>query len=272
MTSALTSVVDSQVHLFPAAARDAAARFGHRVISAKQLVAEMNEAGVARAVLVPPRVPEATNESALEIVERRPDLFGLVARLTGLYDDLPLFFGPHRSSRVLGARVSFPPSGPSPADPQFADLWSAAERAGIPLMAWSPRRLDDLAAIARSHPGLKVAIDHCGLLAEDHGPALIERLAELLPLAELPNISVKASSLPLHSEQPFPFRDMADFTLKIVHAFGPARVFWGSDLSGLHCTYRQCVEMFTENLAELTADDIALIMGDAVTTWLNWSA
>jgi hypothetical protein len=29
--------------------------------------------------------------------------------------------------------------------------------------------------------------------------------------------------------------------------------------------------MFTENLAGLTADDIALVMGDALKTWRDWS-
>jgi hypothetical protein len=44
-----------------------------------------------------------------------------------------------------------------------------------------------------------------------------------------------------------------------------------STVAGLHCTYRQCAKMFTENLAGLTADDIALVMGDALKTWLDWS-
>lgn len=44
-----------------------------------------------------------------------------------------------------------------------------------------------------------------------------------------------------------------------------------STVAGLHCTYRQCAEMFTENLAGLTADDIALVMGDALKTWHDWS-
>jgi hypothetical protein len=44
-----------------------------------------------------------------------------------------------------------------------------------------------------------------------------------------------------------------------------------STTAGLHCTYRQCAEMFTENLTGLTADDIALVMGGALKTWRDWS-
>jgi L-fuconolactonase len=271
MASRSTRVADSQVHLFPAAASRAATEFGHRVISAGNLISAMDEAGVDRAVLIPPRVPEATNADALAITGRWPDRLGMVAKLSGLTGDLPEAFGPDRAGRVLGARVSFPPSGPGPAEPQFAELWSAAERAGLPVMVWSPRRLDDLAAVARSHPGLRVAIDHCGLMGGDGPPVLSQRLAELVALAGLPNVSVKASALPLYSEQPWPFADIAGFAGQVIEAFGASRVFWGSDLSGLRCSYRECRSMLTGGLPGLSADDRALVMGEALLTWLGWT-
>jgi hypothetical protein len=31
-------------------------------------------------------------------------------------------------------------------------------------------------------------------------------------------------------------------------AFGPERMFWGTDITRMHCTWRQCVTLFTEEL------------------------
>ena len=51
----------------------------------------------------------------------------------------------------------------------------------------------------------------------------------------------------------FPFSPCLD------DAFGPQRMFWGSDLTRLKCSYRQCVTLFTEEIPWLTADDLQLI-------------
>jgi hypothetical protein len=57
---------------------------------------------------------------------------------------------------------------------------------------------------------------------------------------------------------------------RVYDAFGPQRVFWGTDLTRLPCTYRQAVTMFTEDISWLTADDKEWIMGRGVCEWLGW--
>jgi len=47
-------------------------------------------------------------------------------------------------------------------------------------------------------------------------------------------------------------------------------MFWGSDLSRLHCTYRQCVTMVTEEMLWLPADDLNWIMGRGLCEWIGW--
>jgi hypothetical protein len=49
-------------------------------------------------------------------------------------------------------------------------------------------------------------------------------------------------------------------------------MFWGSDLTRLKCSYRQCVTMFTEEMPWLTTNDLELIMGRALCDWLDWPA
>jgi hypothetical protein len=54
-----------------------------------------------------------------------------------------------------------------------------------------------------------------------------------------------------------------------VEAFGPQRVFWGSDFSRLPCSYRQCVTHFTEELGLAEADK-EWVMGRGLAEWLRW--
>jgi hypothetical protein len=35
---------------------------------------------------------------------------------------------------------------------------------------------------------------------------------------------------------------------QIFDAFGPERMFWGTDISKMACSWKQCVTMFTEEL------------------------
>ena len=57
---------------------------------------------------------------------------------------------------------------------------------------------------------------------------------------------------------------------QIDDAFGPARMFWGTDITKMPCSWRQCVTMFTEELPWLPERDKDLIMGQAVCAWWGW--
>ena len=57
---------------------------------------------------------------------------------------------------------------------------------------------------------------------------------------------------------------------KLYDAYGPDRMFWGTDITRMPCSWKQCVTMFTEELPWLSAKDKELIMGRAVCTWLGW--
>ena len=53
-------------------------------------------------------------------------------------------------------------------------------------------------------------------------------------------------------------------------AFGPERMFWGTDITRMQCSWRQCVTLFTEELPWLKGRDLKLVMGEAVCNWLGW--
>jgi predicted TIM-barrel fold metal-dependent hydrolase len=83
-------------------------------------------------------------------------------------------------------------------------------------------------------------------------------------------VAVKASSLPSYSTEPYPYRGLHGYIRQVYDAFGPARMFWGTDLSRLPCSYRQGVTLFTEELPFLSEADKELVMGRAISDWLGW--
>ncbi len=57
---------------------------------------------------------------------------------------------------------------------------------------------------------------------------------------------------------------------QLYDAFGPERMFWGTDITRMPCSWRLCVSMFTEELPWLSDRDKELTMGEALCTWLGW--
>ncbi len=103
--------------------------------------------------------------------------------------------------------------------------------------------------IAERHPDLDLLIDHCGLNRLGQDAEAFIHLDELLALAKLPNVAVKATGAPHYSTQGYPFRNIQDGLHRIFDAFGPKRMFWGTDITRMPCSYRQCVTFFTEELS-----------------------
>jgi predicted TIM-barrel fold metal-dependent hydrolase len=127
-----------------------------------------------------------------------------------------------------------------------------------------------VAQVAERHPGLKLIIDHLGRVGRTQDAPAFANLPDLLALARWPNIAVKATGAPSYSSEPYPYRNIHPYLRQIYDAFGPERMFWGTDITRMPCPWTQCVTMFTEELAWLTEPDKELIMGRAVCGWLDW--
>jgi L-fuconolactonase len=274
-------IVDAQVHLWAANSpqRPWPQRENkpHRPapLGRDELTREMNAAGVRRAVIVPPSWEGDRNDLALEAARVDPDRFAVMGRIAlERPESRALFDHWRRQPGMLGARFTFHTAAQRPwlTDGTADWLWPAAERAQVPLMIHVPGSLDEVGPIAARHPGLRLVIDHLGRFSHERDAAAFADLALLLELAKHPNVAVKASALPCLSTEPYPYRNLHGYVRQVVDAFGPARVFWGTDLSRLPCAYRQAVTMFTEELPWLGTADLELIMGKAICAWLGWPA
>ena len=98
----------------------------------------------------------------------------------------------------------------------------------------------------------------------------MRHLPQLLALAKHPNVAVKATGAPGYSSEAYPFAVMHTYLRQIYDAFGPQRMFWGTDISKMPVSWRQCVTMFTEELVWLSPSDKTLIMGQAICDWWAW--
>jgi predicted TIM-barrel fold metal-dependent hydrolase len=267
-------IIDAQVHIWSKGTPSV----NHRPISqftAEQLLAEMDGAGIDAAVIHPPIGwdPDA-NALAVDAARRYPSRFAILGQFR---PDAPesraLIASWREQPGMLGLRFSLtrPYEQTWHVDGTLDWLWPAAEKAGLPvaLMAW--RFLPVFRSIAERHPGLRLLIDHCGLIRPKQDDAAFANIDELLPLAKLPNVALKATGAPGYSTQPYPFRNIHDPLHRIYDAFGPRRFFWGTDITRMPCSYRQCVTLFTEELPWLSGKDLELVMGRALCDWIGWT-
>lgn len=273
-------IVDSQVHIWGADTPERPWPPGRASQAQKpypftmdMLLAEMEPAGVSRVVLVPPSWEGDRNDLALEAARLYPDRFAVMGRLpVERPESRALVAGWRKQPGMLGMRFTFRTDLQRPwlTDGTADWLWPAAERAGIPLMVLVPGSLDVLGRIAERHPDLKLVIDHVGFRRGGTGVGNFADLPAVCALARHANIAVKASGMPSLSAEPYPFRDLHPYIRQLVDAFGPRRIFWGTDLTRMPCPYRACVTLFTEELPWLMGSDLEWVMGRGVCEWLGW--
>ena len=178
-----------------------------------------------------------------------------------------LVAGWRKAPGMLGMRFTFNTAEQRPwlTDGTADWLWPAAERAGIPVALIGANVLQAIGGIAERHPKLKLIIDHFG-----RPDASWSHLSGVLAQAKHKNVALKATGAPSYSSEPYPHRDIHGHLRKLYDAFGPERMFWGTDITRMPCSWKQCVTMFTEELPWLSAKDKELIMGRALCNWLGW--
>jgi L-fuconolactonase len=272
-------IVDSQVHVWgantperPWPNRGKPQR--EEPFGADDLLREMEAAGVDRAVLVPPMWEGDRNDLAIAAAERHPHRFAIMGRLDPQAQESRGKLATWRAQPgMLGLRFSFtaPMLRPLLTEGRMDWVWRDAEEARVPIYVLvTPQDVPLIGAVADRHPSLKLVMDHLALPLDKKDDAAFAQLDEVLALAQRANVAAKVSSMPNFSSEPYPHRNIHPYLRRVYDAFGPARMFWGSDLTRLAGTYRQCVTMFTEEMPWLSNEDLEWIMGRGVCEWLGW--
>jgi len=268
-------IIDAQVHIWSQTVIPPGG--GHRQVSsltAEELLAEMDEAGVDAGLIHPPASWDPTSGAlAIEAAQKYPDRFAIMGQFPPENpDNVRLISRWRNQTGMMGLRWALL-YGDQPRlvkEGALDWIWPAAEKEGLPVSLQAGVFLGKFRSIAEAHPRLKLIIDHCGLKVLTKDAEAIEHLDELLALAKLPNVAVKATGAPAYSTQPYPFRNLHDPLHRIFDAFGPKRFFWGTDITRMPCSYRQCVTFFTEELPWLKGRDLEDVMGRSLTEWIGW--
>lgn len=237
------------------------------------LLGEMDRVGVDRIFLIPPTWEGERNDLAIEAARANPERFRVIARVP--LDD------PARGTRELTALHALPEVSGARAvfirdtERMFADgtadwFFAEAERIGMHMLVYAPGQQHLVGRKAEQHPDLRITVCHLGIATSLRDEAIRGPVEDVLRLSEHPNVAVKASSLPSFVTDPYPFRSLHEHIRRVVEAFGPERVFWGSDLSRLSCDYGELKSMFLEELPFLAGRDLELVMGRAICDWFGW--
>jgi predicted TIM-barrel fold metal-dependent hydrolase len=270
-------IVDSQIHVW----QNGKMSPHHRQIptySAADALAEMATAGVDCAVIHPPSaLGEPANTLAVEAARQHPDRFCILGHFDLLSPDREkIVAGWRKRPGMLGFRYTFnqPHEKTWWTDGSLDWFWKACEKADLRIgLLATGGNIPVFGKIAERHPGLKLHIDHIGRGGGRAGlkdDGLYADLGEMLALARLPNVAVKLSGAPSTSSQSYPYQNIHQYLQRIIEAFGPERSFWGTDITRMPCTYRQCVTMYTEEMPWLKGRDLEQVMGAAFVKWLGW--
>jgi predicted TIM-barrel fold metal-dependent hydrolase len=262
-------IVDAQIHIWTG---HKPTNVNHRQVenfTAEDVLKEMDAGGVDAAVIHPPGWDPNSNALAVEAAKKYPRRLAILGnfpldkpesrtaidRLKGQPGMLGLRFAllqPHQATWLTDGTLDW--------------LWPAAERAAMPVALLGGGLFQAVSQIAPRHPGLKLIIDHFG-----RPDKIWSNLPDLIAAAQFPNVALKATGAPSYSGEAYPYRDIHGHIRKLYDAYGPERMFWGTDITRMPCSWKQCVTMFTEELPWLSAKDKDLIMGRALCNWLGWN-
>jgi predicted TIM-barrel fold metal-dependent hydrolase len=275
MGSNAMKVIDAQVHLWSKTVMPTTGK--HRKVeqfTAEELLKEMDEAGVDAAVIHPPLGWDPdSNTMAIEAARKYPDRFAILGQFVlDVPENRKLIQGWRNQPGMMGLRWPFinEKQQKQLLDGAYDWLWPLAAKEGLPIAMMGGLFLGKFREIAEGHPDLRLLVDHCGLNRHGQDAEAFIHLDELLALAKLPNVAVKATGAPHYSTQGYPFRNIQDGLRRIFDAFGPKRMFWGTDITRMPCSYRQCVTFFTEELYWLKGRDLEDVMGRSLCDWIGW--
>ena len=272
-------IVDSQVHIWGANTPERpwpARAHAHREtpVGYEELLSWMEAASVQRAVIVPPSWEGERNDLAIAAAQAHPDRFAVMGRFNPEEPDARTAIKTWKDQPgMLGMRFAFhlPVLQQPLLDGKFDWLWSAAEQQGIPLMILVRQSMiGHIDRIAERHPGLRIVMDHMAVTAGQSEEEAFRDFDKLLSIAKRPNVAVKAAALPSYIEDEYPFRKIQKHVRRVYDAFGPQRLFWGSDVTRSKVPYRQHIDMWLQDAPWLKEEDKAWVIGKGVCEWLGW--
>ena len=265
-------IVDAQVHLWTQ--HQAPPHHWRTPFLIEDALKSMDEAGIDRVVNHPAIWDPMANEYALDAARLHPDRFATLGWF-------PLDQGSNAAiidewmekPGMLGLRfmLGMPDVAKRFDNGEFDWIFEAANKRALPVGIMVPTKsITRIGQVAKRNPKCRILIDHLNVSPFLKLPEAFAHIDDLVKLASIPNVAVKATATASMSNEAYPFADTFPYLKTVFEAFGARRFFWGSDYTRMRCSWRECVTMFTEHLDWLSGADKELVMGRAVCDWIDW--
>lgn len=232
--SAAREIIDTHIHYWeperPDRPWDPGGVITGPPISVERLLADADAAGVTRVVQVTPSIMGYDNRYGIEGAQRYPDrIVGVIGRFDPVADDLAARLRAYRAQpTILGVRLTLIKGWAAwLADGTLDPFLDEAGRQQVPVQIYAPREAAWLLRAARRHPQTRILVDHMTLSHGDAEP--FAQWADVLALADAPNVWMKVSYFPEVAHEPFPFARTQPYFERLYERFGPDRLIWGSN-------------------------------------------
>jgi len=266
-------IVDAHIHLWTG--QTAPPHHSQVPLSVERAIAGMDQAGITAAINCPPLWdPQAIDYAAAAAASYHDRVATLSWFAVENPADMASVDALLSCPGTLGLRLLF--ASPAAIEALLSDrldwLWSFANERDLPVaFGVAPAFLERVGSLAAKHPRLRVMVDHLAVSPFEKLPGAAAHFEMLLGLAQHPNVAIKASAVPSMSTLDYPFADTRGHLRRFFDAFGASRMFWGTDITRMQPSWRQCVQLFTEELPWLKGRDLELVMGEAIVQWVNWA-
>ncbi|MCC7447908.1 MAG: amidohydrolase [Anaerolineae bacterium] len=248
----------------------------------EMLIAQMDWAGVQRAVLLQGPFYGECNDYARAAIQRYPDRLVGMAYLDPWSPDPQQFFEntfaePCFKGVKLECSEAAGLCGLHPDarldSPELGWLWDTLEQRGLLLTldlgAVGSRSYQTQAvrAIAETHPNLKIVIAHLAqpTPAVEADPQRWQQWQDQIDLGCLPNVWFDTAALPAYlPDEDYSYPTAGRYIRIAIERIGPQKVIWGTDQPGLlgQATYPQLVKMARLHTQFLAPREQALVLAD----------
>jgi predicted TIM-barrel fold metal-dependent hydrolase len=251
-------------------------------MDADKLIAMMDHAGVAAAVLQNDHIYGNLGECFAEAVTRYPHRFIGLAQVEEAfaYQDTEIARLKDQIGRLKMRGLYFTTTGlfrsgykPMHSDKAFDPFWEEVERLNIPV-SWvqsskSPvgtyeDELRHLEIIIGKFPKIRHVLVHgipTSLYADEKGKLTLPAILKTL-MMDAPVMAELLYPITVGGREEYPFSKSHLHLQQLIDTFGSGRFMWGSDIPNVerYCTYAQSLSYFTAHSGNLSAADLRGIL------------
>lgn len=226
-------------------------------VAAEGLIAAMDEAGVGKAAIVQASTCYGHDNSYVcDAVKACPERFTAVCSVDAVASDAPEITKGWMALGMSGLRLF---TGGSTAaydhnrmdDPRSFPVWDLCGAEGVPIcIQTNAGGLPHVAGLAKRFPEVKIILDHLARPEIEDGPPYL-KAGSLFAMSAFENIYLKITPRTSDAITASEAADPQSFFTKLIAAFGPDRLAWGSNYPSSEGTMRNNLEMLKVMLAFL---------------------